>query len=188
MRVQYEPVGEGGHAGTFDWAAGDDWAVSGDVERGPFGLVVSRLEIRRPGESSGVTSGMLREIPVGEILAAVRIQLAQEEARQGASQRGRPDGVVAEAVGAPRRSGRAPLTPDLLRRVAIAYLQENTPGAGPGAMARLARRFGKPEETMRQWVARSRRDGWLGPGTKGRAGAEPGPKLIASGTALEAYS
>jgi transposase-like protein len=124
---------------------------------------------------------MLRKIPVGEILAEIRTQLAQEEARRGASRRGTADDrAVVTAGRPPRRSGRAPLTPELLQNVAIAYLQENMPGVGPGAMTRLARRFGKPEETMRSWVARARRDGWLGPSAKGRAGAEPGWRLEAA--------
>ena len=45
-------------------------------------------------------------------------------------------------------------------------------------MKRMAEHFGKPEETMRTWVTRARKDGWLGPSAKGRAGAEPGHKLI----------
>ncbi|QFZ78716.1 hypothetical protein GFH48_12825 [Streptomyces fagopyri] len=51
------------------------------------------------------------------------------------------------------------------------------PGQPPGAVKRLAADFNRPEETIRTWVARARREGWLGPSVKGRAGAEPGPKL-----------
>ncbi len=76
-----------------------------------------------------------------------------------------------------RRGGRAALTDDLLRDIAVRYLIETLPGQPPGAMKRMSARFGRPEETIRTWVGRARRDGWLGPSVKGRAGAEPGPRL-----------
>lgn len=161
---------------------GELWSVFGDVTRSDQGLVLSRLEISPSPSASGITAGLLRKIPVGEILASVRIK-ALWEAEQKAGTRallGQEPvaGVFREGDEAkPRRSGRAPLTQELLREVAVAYIEENGPGKPAGAMRRIAERFGKPEETMRNWVTRARRDGWLGPSVKGRAGAEPGPRL-----------
>jgi transposase len=43
----------------------------------------------------------------------------------------------------------------------------------------MAARFDRPEGTLRTWVSRARKEGWLGPGSKGRIGAEPGPLLLA---------
>jgi len=132
--------------------------------------VISRLEVRPAEGSTGVTASMLRKIPVGAILAERHTEAAaQIPARLPALSPDAPAG---------RRGGRQPLRPELVREVALAYIEENAPGSPPGAMKRLAERFGKPEETVRNWVTRARRDGWLGPSTKGRAGAEPGPRLV----------
>jgi hypothetical protein len=79
----------------------------------------------------------------------------------------------------PATGGRQMLSDDLMRRVAEAYLREVAPGQPPGAMRRLAAEFGRPEETMRTWVARARARGWLGPSRRGRRNAEPGPRLTA---------
>lgn len=161
----------------------ESWSVFGDVTRGLHGLVLSRLEIT-PESSSGVTAGLLRKIPVGEILASIRTKAAWESAQKTATRTLLGQEPIAGVFDegdevTPRRSGRAPLSQELLRNVAMAYIDENAPGKPAGAMKRIAQRFGKPEETMRNWVTRARRDGWLGPSVKGRAGAEAGPQLLA---------
>lgn len=167
----------------FQHDSEEGWSVFGDVTRGPQGLVISRLQISPPHGSSGVTAGLLRKIPVGEILTAVRTKAAWEAAQRAGTravlgQEAVP-GVFAEGdEEVQRRSGRAPLAQDLLRKVAMAYIDENAPGKPSGAMKRIAEEFGKPEQTVRNWVARARRDGWLGPSVKGRTGAEAGPKLL----------
>ncbi|MCX4973142.1 hypothetical protein [Streptomyces sp. NBC_00620] len=147
-----------------------DWSASGTVRRAPNGLIIDSLEIR-PGEPtlSGVTGNLLRRVPVGVILNHVRADAARlsQPEREAAPQ----------AERAPRRGGRAALSDDLLRRVAVAYLGETRPDKPAGALQRLATEFGRPEGTVRTWLARARTDGWLGPSVKGRAGAEPGPLL-----------
>jgi transposase-like protein len=169
----------------FEYSPDDaSWSVFGDVSRGAHGLVISRLEVRPAETSTGVTGGLMRKVPTGELLAAVRAWAAVEAARKEGTRallgEEPVQGVFEEGdERAPQRGGRAPLTPDLLREVAEAYLEENAPKSPPGAMKRMAKRFDRPEETLRTWVTRARKDGWLGPSTKGRAGAEPGPKLIA---------
>ncbi|WP_328757492.1 hypothetical protein [Streptomyces sp. NBC_00271] len=162
---------------------GEDWSAFGDVTRGSQGLVISRLEITPGATSSGVTGGLLRKVPIGEVLAAVRLNAAWETARREGTRailgEEPAKGLFGESdEKAPRRGGRAPITSDLLRQVATAYLEETAPGTPAGAMKRMAERFGRPEETLRTWVTRARKDGWLGPGAKGRAGAEPGPRLV----------
>jgi hypothetical protein len=79
----------------------------------------------------------------------------------------------------PATGGRSMLSDDLMRQVAEAYMRQAAPGQPPGAMGRLAAEFGRPEETMRTWVARARARGWLGPSKRGRRGAEPGPRFTA---------
>lgn len=70
------------------------------------------------------------------------------------------------------------LTDERLREVALVYLSEASKGAAK-AMSRVAERYDKPEQTVRQWVARARRDGWLAPGIRGRPMVEAGPRLVA---------
>ena len=76
---------------------------------------------------------------------------------------------------APQRRGRPPLADDLLEHVARAYLEEAP--AGTGLTRRLAERFGRPEPTVRDWVAAARERGYLSPARPGRRGAAPGPRL-----------
>jgi hypothetical protein len=76
---------------------------------------------------------------------------------------------------APQRRGRPPLADDLLEQVARAYLEEAP--AGTGLTRRLAERFGRPEPTVRDWVAAARERGYLSPARPGRRGAAPGPRL-----------
>jgi transposase len=33
-------------------------------------------------------------------------------------------------------------------------------------------------KTINNWIARARNEGWLGPAAQGRAGADPGPRLL----------
>lgn len=183
VHISYPETADEGLIAIFECVTDSDWVVSGDVTRGPFGLVITRLEVRRPGDSTGVTSSLLRKIPVGEILAAVQTEIAAELMRRGGEGEAFSATLTLMNTEPARTSGRAPLSPQLLREVALAYIAENGPGKGPGAMTRLAEKFDKPEETVRRWVKRARSDGWLGPGAKGRAGAEPGPKLIMYGFA-----
>jgi transposase-like protein len=168
----------------FDYSPEDEtWTVFGDVSRGAHGLVISRLEIKPAKTSTGITGGLMRKIPTGELLGSVRawaaVEAAKKEGTRALLGEEPIQGVFREGdEKVQQRGGRTPLTDDLLRHVAAAYLEETAPGSAPGAMRRVADRFGRPEETLRTWVTRARKDGWLGPSAKGRTGAEPGPKLL----------
>lgn len=171
----------------FAYPAEEGWRAGGDVSTSSNGLVISRLEVWPGGDGSqSVTAGILRQVPVGAIVATVRAH-ATFEAAQGEATRAAGLGepmpkTLGGAADTPqRRGGRAPLSDELIADVAVAYLEETLPGKGSGATKRLAERFERPEETVRAWVARARRDGWLGPGSKGRPGAAPGPRLLQSG-------
>ncbi|MFJ9536636.1 hypothetical protein ACIRPX_05195 [Streptomyces sp. NPDC101225] len=151
--------------------AGGDWSVEGTASRTAGGLVISSLDVRADGKAlSGVTAAMLRKVPVGVILNHVRADVTRMSP---------PEPKDEGAKRPPRRGGRAALSDDLLRGLALAYLRETSPGSAPGALGRLAAEFERPEGTIRTWLARARADGWLGPSVKGRAGAEPGPRLQA---------
>lgn len=143
--------------------------VRGTAKRGERGLTIARLEIEPDNED--VSAGLARRIPFGAILAQIRAALPDKLSETG---------VTASKASTVRQGGWQPLTDDHMRDMASAYIAETAPGTAPGAMNRLAERFGRPEETIRTWVARARRDGWLGPSIRGRAGAEPGPRLLAA--------
>lgn len=148
-----------------------EWLASGDVSRKDQGLVISRLEVR-PGTNAagGVTGGMMQKVPVGQILRHVRAELGPDAEVSTTL----PDIELARRI---REGGRVSLDDELLRAVAHRYWLYTGPGQPPGAIKRLAADFNRPDETIRTWVARARREGWLGPSVKGRAGAEPGYKL-----------
>jgi hypothetical protein len=143
-----------GRAGTLTFDA--------EVARGDAGLAVTRVTVTAP-LPGGITHIALRQVPLAEILRSVRAGLAL---------------AIAGDVEIPQTSGRTTMTDELLRAVAMAYIEETGPGKDKRAMQRMANRFGRPEDTVRRWVARARRERWLGPGSKGRIGAEPGPRLI----------
>jgi transposase-like protein len=143
---------------TINYAIGDE-AVSLQVSNGPSGLVVTRVTVESP---TGVTNRMLRSIPTGEILANLRVK---DAARLTVT------GPLSET------SGRTAMTDELLQQVALVFIEETGPGKDKRAIQRTAERFGRPEGTVRTWVSRARKDGWLAPGSKGRIGGEPGPRL-----------
>ncbi|MEU1518291.1 hypothetical protein ABZ490_40140 [Streptomyces sp. NPDC005811] len=151
----------------------EDWEAAGDISRNAQGLVISRLELRaKDPAGNGVTGGLLRRIQVSDILHVARAHVAlavQAEVE--------PVVYPPSTSSQPRSGGRGALSAELLRSVAVAYLAETAPGRPAGAVKRMAAEFERPEETVRSWISRARKAGWLGPSVKGRAGAEPGPRL-----------
>jgi hypothetical protein len=131
--------------------------------------VISRLELKtEPSSGSGVTGQLLRRIQIGDILHVVRAHVALEAHRTSETATEEPSA---------QRVGPGALSEELLRAVAVSYLAETAPGRPTGAVKRMAKEFGRPDETVRSWIARARKSGWLGPSVRGRAGAEPGPRL-----------
>lgn len=164
---------EGDVVATFECRpSSGEWLAVGDVSRVAQGLVISRLELTaKAPTSSGITGGLLRRIQIGDILHVARAHVAL-------AIHGGPEFTTdTRQTGKPRSGGRAGLSDELLRSVAVAYLAETAPGRPAGAVKRMAKEFARPEETVRSWIARARKSGWLGPSVKGRAGAEPGPRL-----------
>lgn len=160
------------------------FVIEGEVSRGESGLVITRVSVAAP-PPSGVTQRSLRDTPLGGILKAIRAHVAWQEAmREGTrvflGQEPAPGLFEPEDVQIPQTSGRTPMTDELLRQVALAFIEETGPGKDKRAIQRMAERFDRPEGTLRTWIARARKEGWLAPGSKGRIGADPGPKLEAS--------
>ncbi|MFE1885474.1 hypothetical protein [Streptomyces diastatochromogenes] len=149
-----------------------EWLAKGDVTRGAQGLVISRIELTAADlTGNGITGSLLRRIQVGDILHLARATTAR------AAQSAEPPQIIEYPPNRPRSGGRSALSDELLRSVAVAYLAETAPGRPSGAVKRMAQEFDRPEETVRSWISRARKAGWLGPSVKGRAGAEPGPLL-----------
>jgi hypothetical protein len=73
--------------------------------------------------------------------------------------------------------GRHAANPDHYRDVAIRYL-ELLPEHKQRVIRAMADHLGYSPNTVSTWVRRAREEGWLSRGTQGKAGGEPGPKLI----------
>ncbi|QIY95872.1 hypothetical protein HEP87_19835 [Streptomyces sp. S1D4-11] len=164
---------EGAVVATFQCRpTSGEWLAHGDITRGAQGLVISRVELQALNlTGNGITGSLLRRIQVGDVLHLARSVVAR------AAQSAEAPAPVESPEKRSRSGGRSALSEDLLRSVAVAYLAETAPGRPAGAVKRMAVQFDRPEETVRGWVARARKAGWLGPSVKGRAGAEPGPLL-----------
>lgn len=163
---------EGAVVATFECRpASKEWHAEGDIRRGAQGLVISRIELQAVDPTgNGITASLLRRIQVGDILHLARATTARAAQSEEAPALEYPERKT-------RSGGRSALSDELLRSVAVSYLSETAPGRPAGAVKRMAQEFDRPEETVRSWVARARKAGWLGPSVKGRAGAEPGPRL-----------
>lgn len=154
---------------TYDFADGS--RARGILGHGASGLYLQTISVDSP-PGGRVTTKMLREVPLTDILAAVqrtdfiqaRIYSSHQEQQQASES---------------KKPGRTPLSDDLMREVALGYLDQTAPGMGRGAVKRLAERMGVDQKTMSRYVFRARQTGWLGPAIHGREGSEPGPKLIA---------
>lgn len=157
-------------------------SLEGELARGDTGLVISKVEVTAP-LPRGITQRALKDAPLAGILRSIRAQVAYQEAmREGTraflGEEPAPGLFLPEDVQIPKTSGRTELTDELLRQVALAFIEETGPGKDKRAIQRMVERFDRPEGTLRTWISRARKAGWLAPGSKGRIGAEPGPKLI----------
>lgn len=169
--------------------SGPEWAIRGQVRDEASGPRLLSLEIRAAEPDGAVSASLVRNVPVGQITASLRILLTLDRARRDGVSYNFPSGpppgykytpLVDDPPKQPRRGGKPAVTEDRLRAVAEAYLAETAPGKPAHPLGRLAEQFGSPQETVRTWISRARREGWLAPGVKGRAGGEPGPKLLSA--------
>jgi len=171
-------------------------------------VVIEELTLR--GED--LTSGSLRQIPLGEIRAQIQRDLLNHPellswqaslgvspepgwplrfSRLGAPEREearrRTEEIVATlGPNAARRGGGRRRNDGLYREIAERYLEalrtnpKDPIVAMAKAMARRQEWHGLSEETVRAWVRRARSYGWLSKGQQGKAGADPGPLLLAA--------
>lgn len=185
------------------WGPTPDWDVAGELVRQGAALALRSLRIvphasldgsgddvePRVAATGTINPAMLKRIPLGRLLAQVNVALSQRSVAHDRGELGVDPTLqgrleqwrahVAEVASAPapsRRRGRPPLSDDLLRRVAVAYI-EGAPD-GPGVTARLAEDFGVQRNTMRDYIRAARAKHWLGPGAPGSRNATPGWRLL----------
>lgn len=171
-----EPTDDELTAGTRRFSySGDDWAVSGQARLEGDAVRLLSLEVRSPASEGAVTASMVNRVPVGRIVGSLQTLLTLDRARREGGGTTATKPTKAETQ---RRGGKPRITDEQLRELAEAYLTETAEGKPARPLARIAEQFGRPEETVRTWLARARKEGWLAPAVKGRAGGEPGPKLL----------
>lgn len=178
------------------------WIVYGSIAAANDGsLVIENLavgpafddQLSRGGEDTaiGITSQLLRLLSPPRILAAcIEILLAK----------GHVLNVAAALHGAPPMSGRqydhldridqarpqhTTVNDDELAQFAARYLTLYHRGV-PQLRLQLAREFGLTTTQVRDRTHQARQRGYLTPGSKGRAGANPGPRLLERGWQPEA--
>lgn len=155
--------------------SGDEWAVSGIARMEGSAAHVLSLEVRAAAPNGFVSASMVKSVPVGRIVGSLQTLLALDKARREGAGDAEAEAPKPESS---RRGGKPRVTDEQLRRLAEVYLDETAEGKPARPLSRIAEQFGRPEETVRTWLARARKEGWLAPGVKGRAGGEPGPKLL----------
>lgn len=197
--------------GKFEMPA---WIASGRLIARPGGAVISQLALtpdavgfpeglEKPEDyemdgaippewvpSGGITSGLLRKIPLGMVFAGLQ---ALRETTDSAKMREflqhiattYPDfrKAIAESndlpsnqtSAGPKKGGRPGLPDEHLRQVALAYLDMS---GQRGVHALLSERFNKSPEAIKDLIRAARKAGWLAPGQAGRRGAYPGPRLL----------
>jgi hypothetical protein len=165
------------------------WVFRGILRRSTRGLlVVSEFEVEpyRPGgaEVTGTVLRGVRLAPIRQkaIAALGGIALFHETAASAGLSRiskedvKRAQRAAADAEKQPLNRGRHGYPPDHYRRIALRYLELIGQGRRDVLVA-LATEEGRKRETIRDWVRKATKLGFLAPGKQGRAEARPGPNL-----------
>lgn len=205
--LHIDAVDDPPNVARFYFATEDGWELLGRVARAGDELVISDLEIRPlsfvpdtesdgwprprtpadPIPSGGINASVLRSIRTGELVAKVRAHILREpewiEWREGLGIAVSPEDAetarrAADAVKAtPLRRGSRGYPDDHYRGVALEYLRLQAEGRSKGLLIDMAETYGRPRETIRDWVRGARERGFLSGGVRGKVGAEPGPNL-----------
>lgn len=191
--------------GSFDFVdllGNREWRVTGWLATDADGaLVVRRVVVapwialpgRKPPPGYDVTTTVLRGIHIALIRDRAARQLREWSVDLAvADQVGWPTPSADEremielgaekATGPVSGPGRRGFGDDFYRRLALRYLalqdeRDRTNRGRRGLVRELAAEFDLTPTQARDAVATARELGWLEPGSPGRAGAEPGPRL-----------
>lgn len=173
----------------------DDLEVKVHYDLGDQGVLIKRIE------GDDLTATVLRTVRIGEIRKAIHKSLLQnpehllglallgklvEEGHASASDeelkvmRAARDSsyraVEYLKTNRPQR-GRAAKNQDWYGHVARVYL-DFYPEHGQRTAGAMAEYLDAEPNTVYWWIRRAREEGWLTKGQQGRAGANPGPRLI----------
>lgn len=185
--------------GTFAAGLDGGWVASGHLAVVAGSLCIGTLRfdfgyepyegddrrmVPRPPPPGGVTSTVVRRFRVSDVLQEAR-RIFRDAAAAAAKAGVPPEDVamlerarVAVSHEPPKKRGRTGRAPEFYRQVAVEYLDLYQQGHGRGLLYELAERRGISRNQARDWKRRAVELGFLTPGTPGRAGAEPGPRLM----------
>ena len=187
-----------------------DWIVNGSLQIIDGQLAIGSLNVglsadvvdarrrRRPRRldersPAGVTTSLLRSIPLLKILDQARLALTawpefelakwltgDEEARVRNLQGARAvRETLEELTAAPTKRGRPGFDDTFYEQIARQYLDLQARHGARGLLDRLGDAQAPPcqRETVRDWVRRATQLGYLSPATPGRAGRSAGARL-----------
>jgi hypothetical protein len=183
-----------GPGGAVEFAAvqfidKEPWLARGQAVAGErTGVLEIRLLTVQPWKHAAeVTGRVLRAIKPGALISELTALLRFIGDEPVADWRGGPLRLFPPeeqnwrrkmvAASSPRSRGR-PGRPDVFfRDIAVEYLELSQAGhRAPNKT--LAARHGVQPKAVRDWIARARALGYLGPGRQGKSGAAPGHRLI----------
>jgi hypothetical protein len=166
-------------------------------------------------ETGDLTTGLLRRIPLGAIREQLWRGLRQHpqllewetggfvpdaqnpfllrpvSAEEQEAARRRTTGLVAGLKRRAPRRGRGARSDDFYRDLAEAYLRvlaahpRNPIQALTEELRKSRRHEQLSRNTVAAWIRKARQQGWLSPSSRGKAGADPGPRLLAERTEPE---
>ena len=134
-----------------------------------------------------MTPSLLRKVPLPRLISQVHADLLDAAARgdMHARENVTPQWLrnlqslsTRREPGSERKGGRPPVAEELLRRVAVAYLQEQH--AGRGLRERIAERVSEPPHRIPDLIRGARKLELLTPAEAGKRGAGPGAALLDS--------
>src|SRR5204863_8405559 len=123
-----------------------------------------------------------RDVNPNKVLADARSALVDSAHRalDALDDPARADEIAEVAAGAKKRGRGRPsrYSDPYVRLIAMLYLRLQKDGFTRGILDEVARRLGVDRERARDLVHLARKRGYLTKGTPGRAGADPGPRLL----------
>jgi hypothetical protein len=173
------------------------WDITGYLLRLESGEIVVRdlaIEAEDEGQQLGMTTDVLRQVSVSAIIVKARAYLtalpdvlALERKWHRAELSETEEAQVVEGVAetvrmmsAPsRRRGPRPRGAAFDEQLAWDVLDAYKADRRAGVTNRIAEKYDRSPETVRQWFRRLTRDGWLEPRERGQSVWLPGPRLRA---------